>query len=211
VDISADCLGSLADCVASGLNPPKPVEDSTEISALKCIVQNIDHFGTPSWKETVKFDDVSGQMLEAPLSLACFDLCWWEVDHQTDVTTGKPTSAATLAGIAQHQTREGNFKKLAAKLKICEEKLAAGTPLRDINIITDDFAPNTPAEFKTPEKKALCKLALELDECTNQVSEPVIKDSDEYNEIIPEHDKLAEQAKKNAAEAAAAAGAAPPA
>jgi len=194
-------LGLLQAVIASGPDAPKVVEDSTEISALKCIVKNIDLFGTPSWKATVKFDEATGRMIEAPLSIACFAQCWWEIDQQTDAT-GLQTSEATLAGIKDHQSRADDFTKLAAQLKKCEEKKNAGT-LGEIKVV-DDFAPNTPAEFKTAEKKALCKLSLELDTCTNLFSNPVGTDQKEFNEIIPEHDTLADKAKADAAAAAAA-------
>jgi len=172
-----------------------PVEEHDEDlgnpdkSAAQCIKTVKGIFGQSSWKKSVKFNP-AGRMTEAPLSLAVFAQCWWEVDGQSDAT-GLPSSEATKKSITD--PKFANWEKyytiLADAVKPCEER----KDKHDLGTIAivDDYPEGIDATVKAEieKKKELYKVSLELDTCTNEFWKPEPNtDRDEFKDIIPQHD-----------------------
>jgi len=169
------------------LNGLADIEEWTQMinniqSTNECIKRQITGFGAIDWEDRISYYE-NGTIQRAPLSLACFIQCWYEIDDQSDKTTGLPSSAATIASEGDHQDRHRWVKQLAHALTHCENEVDLMTPHID-----DDSLPTTPAGLNENEK---CVKSLKIDSCVNQHLKAPCTDKDSYHPITKTHDMMA--------------------
>jgi hypothetical protein len=148
-----------------------------------CIQRSVDHFQLLDWADKLVYDE-SGSLIKAPMSFACFAQCWYEIDDQSDPTTGLPSAEGTLATLPKHMNRNLWVKVLADAIKPCED---LDTLTTNVEVEDDSVEGVTPADINKDDR---CVNSLRIDMCANQQFKPSLTDKESYKSVTSTHDLM---------------------
>jgi len=178
--VKRDVLENIQNVLSDGLTWAQQTNDVP--STWGCLQKAVDQFGPLDWADRLKFEDDS--LVEAPMSFACFVQCWYEIDDQSDMTTGLPSSKAIRDSAHLHTDRDQWVETLATAVGNCDADLSKlATP----KIVDDTHASLTPKDINKDNR---CVNSLRIDKCANKFFTPASSDKGSYRPVTTHHDLL---------------------